>query len=54
MTIVGECDACGKGPRVLHHCWVTGIETYACAECHGEPVDSFDDELDETPVDVVR
>lgn len=31
--IFGECDCCSAKNRVLHRGEVTGIETYACAEC---------------------
>lgn len=30
-----DCDACGKRAR-LSRVWVTGIETFACAECRGD------------------
>lgn len=33
-----ECDCCSKR-RKLTRCWVSGIETYACAECRGEGVE---------------
>jgi hypothetical protein len=42
--ILGECDCCTAKPRVLHHCEVTGIETYACAECQ---CGSLCDDIDE-------
>ena len=40
------CDCCGK-IAVLRHAEVCGVETYACAECHGYPADEFDYLLDD-------
>jgi hypothetical protein len=40
------CDICGKIAVLCHTCHY-GIETFACAECHGYPADEFDYLLDE-------
>lgn len=49
--IFGECDACAEKNRVLHYCEVTGIETYACMECHNghlhEDIDDLKDAIDD-------
>lgn len=45
MPVIGECDCCARYPVVLNRCWATGIETYACALCHGYEKDEFDCEL---------
>jgi hypothetical protein len=42
--IRGECDCCGRGPRVLRFVIAYGIDTFACAECHGEPPDAFEED----------
>lgn len=49
MSIIfGECDYCTAKNRMLHKGEVTGIETYACAECYGrELADDVDDLQDE-------
>ena len=36
----GECDCCNRGKRWLHQTWVSGMETWACAECRGEENDN--------------
>ena len=38
----GECDCCGKLGR-LTHCWVCGIETFACDGCTGADNDDDSD-----------
>lgn len=43
FCIQGQCEACGKSPRILRFARVAGgLEVYACASCHGEPADAFD------------
>lgn len=32
----GECDSCGAKDVRLRRAEVTGIETYACGQCHGD------------------
>jgi hypothetical protein len=49
--IFGECDCCAKPNRVLHRGEVTGIETYACAECRGS---SLSDEIDDLEDEIER
>lgn len=48
--IFGECDCCATPNRVLHHGEVTGIETYACAECScgilSDDLDDLEDEIE--------
>jgi hypothetical protein len=39
----GECDSCGEY-RKLTQAWVSGVETWACAQCSGEDPDAYDDE----------
>lgn len=46
MAAKGSCDCCGKRAW-LRRGEVTGIETYACAECFGYPEDQFDEEEEE-------
>lgn len=41
-NVRGECDCCNK-VAVLRRAEVTGIETFACAECHGYASDEFDE-----------
>jgi hypothetical protein len=47
--IFGDCDCCGKPNRVLHFALAHSIETWACAECHGnklsDDVDDLNDEI---------
>ena len=48
----GTCDCCDKQNRVLHRGEVTGIETYACAECHwgghlSDDLDDLEDAIDD-------
>lgn len=40
----GNCDCCERKDVELRRTEVTGIETYACAVCHGEDADTFDDD----------
>lgn len=42
LRIVGDCDACGRGPRALRFGITCGLDTFACAECHGHPADAFE------------
>ena len=43
FCIQGQCEACGKSPRILRFARAAGgLEVYACAECHGETLDAFD------------
>lgn len=57
IPIIGECDCCARGPRVLTICVAYGIETAACAECRGgtarEVIEELAEEAPEPwPVDV--
>lgn len=38
-----QCDCCGK-IATLCRVEASGIETYACAECHGYAADEFDED----------
>lgn len=45
FCIQGQCEACGKSPRILRFARAAGgLEVYACAECHGEPPSAFDED----------
>jgi hypothetical protein len=46
-AIIGACDCCDEPYVVLRRTIAYGIETYACAVCHGHDKDEFDCDLEE-------
>jgi len=44
---LADCDCCGRPRADLRQCWVTGIETWACAVCRGEEPEVYRDQPEE-------